>query len=297
MGEQVGDELNPGSEVLVVAEGHLVTIKASRKSTKNLALVAGPHTPSESCPSPAKKTPKAKSTPGTASKRQEPPKSREPRHDGHQGDQTSGDTRKAFEDAIRDTGTHLEPEVKEAVLEAVCGAAARQNAARHTEIERLRTEIMQLGELSSKLAMQNQSLETEIKKGKKKSSASDEHLREIESLKEELSSLKVFEQAAPELTKQLECLVEEKESILKERNDLLALQRNMKLTWVPDNAASRCLRCTNQFTMTRRRHHCRYCGRLFCHACLLCDASLPAMGYAGVVKVCESCATLLNMDA
>merc|ERR1712167_549209 len=70
----------------------------------------------------------------------------------------------------------------------------------------------------------------------------------------------------------------------------------MKLTWVPDNAANRCLFCENEFHMTRRRHHCRYCGRLFCWNCLPFEVPLPTMGYDGAVKVCQGCASLLEKD-
>jgi len=31
-------------------------------------------------------------------------------------------------------------------------------------------------------------------------------------------------------------------------------------TWVRDQETSMCMRCTDTFTMFRRRHHCRACG-------------------------------------
>lgn len=37
--------------------------------------------------------------------------------------------------------------------------------------------------------------------------------------------------------------------------------------WVPDEAASKCMRCEARFTTMRRRHHCRTCGRVLCAAC------------------------------
>ena len=37
--------------------------------------------------------------------------------------------------------------------------------------------------------------------------------------------------------------------------------------WLPDAAAAACQACQAVFTLTRRKHHCRNCGRIFCDAC------------------------------
>eukprot|EP00756_Hemistasia_phaeocysticola_P007349 Hpha_TRINITY_DN14228_c0_g2::TRINITY_DN14228_c0_g2_i1::g.22826::m.22826 len=37
--------------------------------------------------------------------------------------------------------------------------------------------------------------------------------------------------------------------------------------WVSDHAAPECQLCGQGFTVTRRRHHCRRCGRVCCHRC------------------------------
>ena len=36
-------------------------------------------------------------------------------------------------------------------------------------------------------------------------------------------------------------------------------------TWVRDQETSMCMRCTDTFTMFRRRHHCRACGLVSRH--------------------------------
>jgi len=39
--------------------------------------------------------------------------------------------------------------------------------------------------------------------------------------------------------------------------------------WIPDDFSERCMvpQCMKKFNMMRRRHHCRYCGRLICGDC------------------------------
>ncbi|KAF7258507.1 hypothetical protein EG68_03749 [Paragonimus skrjabini miyazakii] len=45
--------------------------------------------------------------------------------------------------------------------------------------------------------------------------------------------------------------------------------------WAPDNAFSACMICAISFTLIRRRHHCRACGRLLCATCCNRRIRLP----------------------
>ena len=62
----------------------------------------------------------------------------------------------------------------------------------------------------------------------------------------------------------------------------------MRPQWVPDNASTVCMLCRRAFTMTNRKHHCRYCGILVDEQCTERRA-LPQLGYAKPVLVCRSC--------
>jgi hypothetical protein len=48
--------------------------------------------------------------------------------------------------------------------------------------------------------------------------------------------------------------------------------------WIPDNDATTCMLCSRQFTLVRRRHHCRSCGRVLCTDCCAQHAVLAYLG-------------------
>ncbi|XP_071518229.1 lateral signaling target protein 2 homolog isoform X1 [Panulirus ornatus] len=59
--------------------------------------------------------------------------------------------------------------------------------------------------------------------------------------------------------------------------------------WVPDHQAPRCMACGAAFTMVRRRHHCRNCGKVFCAQCSQHAVPLPHFGIWKAVRVCNVC--------
>ena len=59
--------------------------------------------------------------------------------------------------------------------------------------------------------------------------------------------------------------------------------------WVPDAHALCCFACGTSFGALVRRHHCRCCGAVFCHACSSRSTSLPGWGLEQSVRACEEC--------
>ncbi|KAM9796838.1 zinc finger FYVE domain-containing protein 9 isoform 3-T3 [Syngnathus typhle] len=62
--------------------------------------------------------------------------------------------------------------------------------------------------------------------------------------------------------------------------------------WIPDAEALVCMKCSVKFTFTKRRHHCRACGKVFCALCSGLKFRLTHLdGKEG--RVCVSCHSTL----
>lgn len=59
--------------------------------------------------------------------------------------------------------------------------------------------------------------------------------------------------------------------------------------WIPDIEAPRCMSCKANFTVVKRRHHCRNCGKVFCSRCSSNSVPLPKFGHVKPVRVCNKC--------
>ncbi|KAH9593036.1 Phosphatidylinositol-4-phosphate 5-kinase [Trypanosoma melophagium] len=77
--------------------------------------------------------------------------------------------------------------------------------------------------------------------------------------------------------------------------------------WVEDQYAHRCRSCEARFNITRRRHHCRNCGQVFCSDCLITPSttivrkvlvdvisSLLGLQRETNMKVCHKCNGILR---
>lgn len=67
--------------------------------------------------------------------------------------------------------------------------------------------------------------------------------------------------------------------------------------WKDDSECSNCYRCRAEFSTLRRRHHCRACGQIFCHACSSKTASIPKYGIEKEVRVCDVCYDKVKLGA
>nr|XP_014340483.1 PREDICTED: RUN and FYVE domain-containing protein 2-like [Latimeria chalumnae] len=73
---------------------------------------------------------------------------------------------------------------------------------------------------------------------------------------------------------------------IKEANKVLQGQG-----WLKDKDATHCKLCEKEFSLSRRKHHCRNCGEIFCNACS--DNELPLPSSPKPVRVCDTCHAML----
>ncbi|CAD6992636.1 unnamed protein product [Ceratitis capitata] len=61
--------------------------------------------------------------------------------------------------------------------------------------------------------------------------------------------------------------------------------------WAPDSIATHCTGCSKEFSLTRRKHHCRSCGDIFCSSCS--EHTLALLNDQGQLgkpaRVCDRC--------
>ncbi|KAM7368530.1 hypothetical protein PAMP_012864 [Pampus punctatissimus] len=57
--------------------------------------------------------------------------------------------------------------------------------------------------------------------------------------------------------------------------------------WLPDSEAPKCMNCSQRFTFTKRRHHCRACGKVYCAVC--CNRKCKLKYLEKEARVCVVC--------
>ena len=60
------------------------------------------------------------------------------------------------------------------------------------------------------------------------------------------------------------------------------------------DSAKECQLCSIGFNLFVRRHHCRYCGNIFCHTCSEELRLILKFGYTQNVRVCGKCVVLVD---
>jgi hypothetical protein len=60
-----------------------------------------------------------------------------------------------------------------------------------------------------------------------------------------------------------------------------------KTIWMNDKATNQCVRCSEHFTTTRRKHHCRKCKVLVCSSC--CPSNQTVLIDGKQSRVCNTC--------
>ncbi|PWA23721.1 hypothetical protein CCH79_00005924 [Gambusia affinis] len=147
---------------------------------------------------------------------------------------------------------------------------------------------------------QRQSLQKALQREQDNSTELRTQLQQLQGLHTELQDLKTEK-------KQLQQRCEQQEQTLQEMGLHLS-QSKLKMedfkevnkalkghAWMKDDEATQCKQCQKEFSISRRKHHCRNCGDIYCNTCSSNELALPS--YPRPVRVCDVCHSLLLQRA
>nr|XP_035969739.1 RUN and FYVE domain-containing protein 2 isoform X3 [Halichoerus grypus] len=141
-----------------------------------------------------------------------------------------------------------------------------------------------------------QTLQEDLQKEKDALSHLRNETQQIISLKKEFLNIQDENQQLKKIYHEQEQALEElgnklSESKLKIEDIKEANKALQGLVWLKDKEATHCKLCEKEFSLSKRKHHCRNCGEIFCNACS--DNELPLPSSPKPVRVCDSCHALL----
>ncbi|XP_060740903.1 RUN and FYVE domain-containing protein 1 isoform X2 [Tachysurus vachellii] len=170
-------------------------------------------------------------------------------------------------------------------------------------VEELQKRLTDLDTLRAKLEAelsrekeQRQSLQRDLQREQDNSTELRTQLQQLQGLQMEMLNLQ-------QEKKQLQQVCEEQEQALQEMGLHLS-QSKLKMedfkevnkalkghAWLKDDEATQCKQCRKEFSISRRKHHCRNCGDIYCNSCSGNELALPS--YPRPVRVCDVCHSLL----
>ncbi|XP_028395468.1 FYVE and coiled-coil domain-containing protein 1-like isoform X2 [Dendronephthya gigantea] len=134
------------------------------------------------------------------------------------------------------------------------------------------------------------------KKFEKEKSRKLEYKNTIKEIREQRSeNEKILEEEKSELEEVVQQLKTKLVSLLSDKSELwkksTQLEFDMKTrlseTWVEDKNVTNCPQCNTEFTLFVRKHHCRFCGNVFCHNCS--DNFVKTIHSRKPYRACTSC--------
>ncbi|XP_052343893.1 RUN and FYVE domain-containing protein 1-like isoform X2 [Oncorhynchus keta] len=121
-------------------------------------------------------------------------------------------------------------------------------------------------------------------------------LQQIQGLHTELQDVRQEKQQLQQTCQEQETALQEmglhlSQSKLK-MEDFKEVNKALKgQAWLKDDEATQCKQCQKEFSIARRKHHCRNCGDIYCNSCSTNELALPS--YPRPVRVCDICHSLL----
>ncbi|XP_071772557.1 RUN and FYVE domain-containing protein 1 [Centroberyx gerrardi] len=143
---------------------------------------------------------------------------------------------------------------------------------------------------------QRQSMQKALQREQDNSIELRTQLQQLQGLNVELQDLKQEKQQLQQMCEQQETALQEmglhlSQSKLK-MEDFKEVNKALKgHAWLKDDEATNCKQCQKEFSISRRKHHCRNCGDIYCNNCSGNELALPS--YPRPVRVCDVCHSLL----
>ncbi|EYC15306.1 hypothetical protein Y032_0037g3445 [Ancylostoma ceylanicum] len=131
--------------------------------------------------------------------------------------------------------------------------------------------------------------------------------RRVNSMEKELKEMPFLKEEIRELQEKYDCVserAEESERALEELGGHLSESKLRMLElaeellplsdahWAKDSDVTQCTACSDKFSISKRKHHCRMCGSIFCAACSEGRIKLPSNSKPA--RVCDQCFNLLK---
>lgn len=211
------------------------------------------------------------------------------------------------EDRIR-TISHLQIELDKCKLEQ------KDLINKFTSLQKdhktLRNEVEILKQTNESLTESSETMKVDLKKEREcKLSSSAEVERQaakissltskLEAVQKEVVLCAEYQKKSEELStkcRDYELSLEEVGNQLREsRLEVENLKENssvfLEAQWMDSKQFKNCIQCQQAFSVTRRKHHCRLCGHVFCQNCS--DNKMEMASSAKPVRVCDNCHSFL----
>uniref|UniRef100_A0A8D3D0G1 RUN and FYVE domain containing 1 n=1 Tax=Scophthalmus maximus TaxID=52904 RepID=A0A8D3D0G1_SCOMX len=166
----------------------------------------------------------------------------------------------------------------------------------------LRLQLDKVKTLNLQMFHKAQDSEREAEKKQTEAAQLEQRMNEMEKVMMELEQRYELQELKQE-KQQLQQKCEQQEQALQEMGLHLS-QSKLKMedfkevnkalkghAWLKDDEATQCKQCQKEFSIARRKHHCRNCGDIYCNSCSSNELALPS--YPRPVRVCDMCHSLL----
>ncbi|CAK1580676.1 unnamed protein product [Parnassius mnemosyne] len=151
------------------------------------------------------------------------------------------------------------------------------------ELDRLQTEREQMKELGDKLRHSNDMIEQLLEDKKRLQTEVVEVRARVHALQQELDNSEKVQQDFVRLSQSLQVQLQR------------IREADTEVRWQHDEDVNECPSCHTALPNSKKKVHCRHCGRIFCGACV---RHAVASGPRGLpARVCSVCRTLLQPHA